>query len=99
MPTATRAATTNYPMTHQGVRDLDQQPISPGGGGRVNVGPHERAASTLAGAVLTGLGTSCGSLTGLLLAAAGGALVYRGVTGHCSAYAAAGINTARGRNA
>lgn len=87
------AATTTYPMTHQGVRDLDN-PIRPGRR-RVNVGPNERALSTVGGAVLAGLGLSRGNLMGLVLAAAGGALVYRGVTGHCSAYAAAGVDTAR----
>jgi uncharacterized membrane protein len=85
--------TMNYPMTRQGVRDLDN-PIRPNSSG-VNVGPDERAASTLAGAVLAGIGLGRGGLVGLLFAAAGGALAYRGVTGHCSAYATAGINTAR----
>jgi len=33
-------------------------------------------------------------LVGLLIAGVGGALAYRGATGHCSAYASAGINTA-----
>lgn len=87
------AEATQYQMTHQGVRDLDN-PIRPGRG-RVNVGPNERAASVLGGAILAGLGAGRGTLPGLLLAALGGALVYRGVTGHCSAYAAAGVNTAR----
>jgi uncharacterized membrane protein len=87
------AAVMNYPMTHQGVRDLDN-PIRPRSSG-VNVGPEERAASTVGGAVLAGIGLGRGGLVGLLFAAAGGALAYRGVTGHCSAYAAAGINTAR----
>jgi uncharacterized membrane protein len=87
------AEATTYPMTHQGVRDLDN-PIRPGRP-RVNVGPNERAASTLGGAILAGLGLGSGNLSGLILAALGGALVYRGLTGHCSAYAAAGVNTAR----
>lgn len=82
-----------YPMTHQGVRDLNN-PVRPGRS-RVNVGPNERAASVLGGAILAGLGLSCGKLSGLALAALGGGLVYRGVTGHCSAYAATGVNTAR----
>jgi uncharacterized membrane protein len=85
----------DYPMTHQGVRDLDN-PIRPGRrAGGVNVGPDERAASALGGAVLAGFGLARGDLCGLLLAAAGGALAYRGVTGHCAGYAAAGIDTAR----
>jgi len=82
-----------YPLTKQGVRDLDHPlPASP-----INVGPQERTVSTLAGAVLAGWGIAQGTTMGLLLAAAGASLAYRGVTGHCSAYAAAGINTAQGR--
>jgi uncharacterized membrane protein len=80
-----------YQTNRQGVRDLDRPVRSPS---RVNVGPNERAASTLGGALLAGFGAGRGGLLGLLVAAAGGALVYRGMTGHCSAYAAAGVNTA-----
>ena len=85
------AAVMNYPMTRQGVRNLDH-PLRPS---RANVGRDERAASTVGGAILAGIGLGRGGLVGLLFAAVGGALAYRGVTGHCSAYAAAGINTAR----
>jgi hypothetical protein len=83
----------DYPMTHQGVRDLDR-PIRRIEA-RVNVGPDERTASTLGGSVLAGFGLAHGGLEGLLCMISGAALVYRGVTGHCSAYAAAGINTAK----
>jgi uncharacterized membrane protein len=79
-------------MTHQGVRDLDQ-PMRPGRT-RVNVGETERAFSSIGGAMLAGLGVSCGGLCGLALAAAGASLIYRGQTGHCSLYSAAGIDTA-----
>jgi len=84
-------AVMEYPLTHQGVRDLDN-PTRPT---RVNVGPSERAVSAVGGGLLAGFGLGQGSAAGLLLAAVGGALAYRGVTGHCSAYAAAGINTNR----
>ena len=88
-----------FPMTHQGVRDLDN-PIRPGRGrsqhSGVNVGGTERAVSKLGGAVLAGLGVGRGWLFGLALAALGGALVYRGMSGHCYAYEAAGIDTAHG---
>src|SRR5262245_42709675 len=79
------------PMTHHGVRDLDQprRANSP----RVNVGKHERAMSSLGGAMLAGFGVSRGGLCGLALAALGAALIYRGSTGHCSLYEAAGIDT------
>jgi uncharacterized membrane protein len=83
-----------FPTTHQGVRDLDH-PVryDP----RVNVGGSERAASSVGGAILAGMGAGRGGLGGLLLAAVGAALIYRGATGHCSLYAAAGIDTAHKR--
>lgn len=83
--------TLDYPMTRQGVRDLDH-PIRPSSGAGVNVGPAERAASTLGGALLAGFGLGRADLLGLGLVAAGAALVYRGHSGHCSAYSALGIN-------
>lgn len=87
----------NYPMTRQGVRDLDH-PIRPGAGGGagVNVGPSERAASTVGGALLAGLGLGQGGLLGIGLAALGAGLLYRGYSGHCAAYSAMGVNTNRG---
>jgi len=84
-------ATIDYPLTRQGVRDLDN-PLRPS---RINVGPTERALSTIGGAMLAGFGLEQGDLCGLFLAATGAALAYRGVTGNCPGYAAAGINTAR----
>jgi uncharacterized membrane protein len=84
---------TDFPMTRQGVRDLDHP--SRHGNAQVNVGATERALSSVGGAVLAGLGVGHGGLTGFALAALGGALVLRGSTGHCSVYAATGVNTAR----
>lgn len=85
------AETTVFPMTHQGIRDLDH-PVryDP----RVNVGEGERTLSSIGGAMLAGLGVGRGGISGLLLAGLGAALVYRGATGHCSLYAATGRNTA-----
>ena len=60
----------------------------------VNVGTTERWVSAIAGGAIAVAGIRARSLSGLLLAAAGGALVYRGATGHCSAYAALGASTA-----
>lgn len=60
---------------------------------RINVGRSERWASTLGGALLVALGLSSRSLRGLGAAAAGGALVYRGVTGHCPVFATLGMDT------
>jgi uncharacterized membrane protein len=63
----------------------------------VNVGDTERAVSAVAGGVLAVWGLSRMSLGGLLLAGVGAALGYRAMTGHCDAYAAMGVNTARPR--
>jgi uncharacterized membrane protein len=60
----------------------------------VNVGDSERAVSAASGAIVALLGLSRRSLPGLLMAGVGGALVYRGASGHCHAYQALGINTA-----
>jgi len=61
---------------------------------RVNVGDSERWLSAVGGGALAVYGLKRGGLGGALLLAVGGALVYRGYTGHCSAYAALGKNTA-----
>jgi uncharacterized membrane protein len=90
---AIMSAVTEYPVTRQGVRDLDN-PIRRTENA-VNVGQTERTASTIGGAVLAGIGLTKGGLEGLLLMAVGGALAYRGYSGHCAAYAASGINTAK----
>lgn len=60
----------------------------------INVGPSERMISLVGGGLLTAFGLSRGTLTGLALAAAGGALAYRGFTGSCSVYNALGVSTA-----
>jgi len=65
----------------------------------VNVGQSERTISLVAGSALALAGLSRGSLSGMILAATGGSLIYRGVTGKCHLYDAFGINTAEGHNA
>jgi uncharacterized membrane protein len=60
---------------------------------RVNVGHEERNWSILGGAALFGISLAGRGLTRLLGAITGGALVYRGLSGHCSVYDALGINT------
>jgi hypothetical protein len=60
----------------------------------VNVGQTERWWSAVGGGALAAFGLTRCSLRGLALAALGGALAYRGVTGHCVGYQALGINTA-----
>jgi uncharacterized membrane protein len=65
----------------------------------VNLGDFERWLSVLGGSALGLYGLTRGSLTGLGLAALGGALVYRGATGRSSLYEALGVSTAEPRGA
>lgn len=57
----------------------------------VNVGNAERIASVAAGTALVAAGAFRRSRAGLGVAAAGAALVYRGVKGHCAVYEALGV--------
>jgi uncharacterized membrane protein len=63
----------------------------------VNVGDTERWLSTAAGGALAAFGLSRGSLSGMAVAAIGGCLVYRGVSGHCELYHQLDVNTAESR--
>ncbi len=62
-----------------------------------NVGEQERLISALGGGALTLYGLSRRDVGGVLLSLLGGAVLYRGVTGHCSVYQALGINTAESK--
>ncbi len=62
--------------------------------GEVNVGRVERWLSLVAGGALAAYGLKQRNRTGAAAAAAGAALLYRGATGHCALYDAAGIDTA-----
>lgn len=62
---------------------------------RTNLALPERWASVLAGAVLTASGLARRTPLGLGLTLLGGALLYRGGTGHCPVYAALDIRPAR----
>ena len=67
----------------------------------VNVADVERWASAIGGAALAAYGIKQlkeRSPAGAALAAAGTALMFRGATGHCPMYSAAGINTADGHD-
>jgi uncharacterized membrane protein len=66
--------------------------------GPINVDNTERWLSTLGGGALALYGLSRGTWAGLGMALAGGALVYRGATGHCQIYQALGLNTAASRH-
>lgn len=60
----------------------------------VNVGDAERSISTLLGAALVLDGVLKRSVGGLILAALGGVMIYRGKTGHCPMYSALEVSTA-----
>lgn len=60
----------------------------------INVSDPERWLSLAGGFALAGYGLTRGAPGGLCLALAGGALAYRGYTGHCHLYGALDINTA-----
>jgi len=72
------------------IRDEEEarEPVS-----RINVGEVERWASAIGGGILLAHGLRRGSFGGLGLAVLGGALLYRGFTGHCQAYEALHIDT------
>lgn len=59
-----------------------------------NVGNPERWLSVIAGSALAAYGLKRRSLPGLVLSAVGGALVWRGATGHCPVYSILGVSTA-----
>ena len=58
----------------------------------INVGQLERWLSVIGGGALAVYALRR-SLWGLALVVGGGALVYRGLTGHCAMYEATGIHT------
>jgi len=60
--------------------------------GLKNVGTTERWLSILGGAALIMRGMNRPSMTNALLGLGGVGLVYRGVTGHCPAYEALGVD-------
>jgi uncharacterized membrane protein len=66
------------------------------GGRMVNVGQTERILSTIAGGALLVFGLSR-SLPGLVITAVGGALAYRGLTGHSLLYERLGIDAGGAR--
>lgn len=62
-----------------------------------NVSQPERLASIIGGGTLFVYGLQKKGWAGWGLAALGGAIAYRGATGHCNMYQSLGINTARRR--
>ena len=79
---------------------LDTQYISPPttGSSHMNVGTTERIASLVGGALMAYYGLRKPNIGGLALAAAGGALLYRGSTGYCPINETIGRDTANGND-
>lgn len=92
---ATERTITGYPQSVPGRHQQSQHDR------QINLNDPERWISGIGGGALALYGLKTGGWSGLLLAFAGGALVWRGATGHCDVYQALGINstTGRGRNA
>src|SRR5947199_10447258 len=78
---------TDVPARQQGRSTERRRPS------RVNVGEKERNVSMAAGAIVALQGLSRGSLPGLVEAAVGGFLIYRGATGQCPVYESLGLDT------
>ena len=87
------------PLTYQPFQEMPEvetvdaldRPMS-----RQNVGREERNWSVIGGAALAAFSLAGRGIARILGTLAGGALVYRGVTGHCHLYDALGINTSEG---
>ena len=73
------------------IRDMEDERTTKSA---VNVGKVERWASGIGGGLMVVQGLRRGNFSGLALAVLGGALAYRGFTGHCQAYQALNLNTA-----
>ena len=83
-----------------------QAEASPHGDGRsqpgtpfINIGETERWVSTFAGGLLVVQGLKMRSIPGAVLAFVGGAMVHRGVTGHCNTYQALSVHRGSGAGA
>lgn len=86
----------NEPLTYNlDLGSVRQQLEQSGQSQNNNVGDTERLISSLAGGAMAVLGLSRRNPLGFLLAAVGGAMIHRGVTGQCNMYKALGINTAQ----
>ena len=59
-----------------------------------NVSDPERWISVIGGSAIAAYGLKMRSIPGLVLSAVGGALVWRGATGHCAVYESLGLSTA-----
>ncbi len=81
-------------IAHQHDGGGDGNPAAGRDSTTINVGDMERQLSMIGGTVLAIYGLLSRSVTGLGLAAIGGALIWRGHTGHCSCYEMLGHSSA-----
>ena len=58
-----------------------------------NVNDPERWVSVIAGSALAAYGLKMRNIPGIVLSLLGGALVWRGATGHCHVYEAMGVSS------
>ena len=96
MPLADQTATTSFATTATPKAPMPTQTASqpqPCQRRRINLSPNERKVSVIAGGALGLLGLSRRSIPGVALAALGGAVLYRGASGHCPVYEALGIDS------
>jgi uncharacterized membrane protein len=75
-------------FAHSSLPNVGDQPI--------NVGDTERIISAVVGGCAVLFGLSKLSLSSIVALAAGGALLARGLTGHCGVYESLGTSTAEG---
>jgi uncharacterized membrane protein len=85
-------------MTHNASQAMSEMCDTMGCTTTANVGETERLISLVGGSAIFLYGWTRGTLPGLAIAAIGGALVYRGVTGNCQMYRAMGVSTNRDEN-
>jgi uncharacterized membrane protein len=88
------ASTFDQPRPTGFDNDADRWPAAYTGP-KQNVGDAERKVSITAGAIASAFGLARRDIPGLVIAAIGGGLIYRGATGHCHAYEAMGVDTAK----
>lgn len=87
-----------WEVTFDENREAELESATTNGSG-TNVGKIERIASAVGGGALIGYAIKTRSKTSVLLGLVGAGLLYRGTTGQCEVYRAAGINTAGNSNA
>jgi len=83
--TSTERQLANIPTAHRSASSASN----------INVGYNERMASVVGGPLLALYGLTRATPGGIVLAATGGYLFYRGLTGYCPAYQALGVTTTR----